>query len=138
MLIISHRGNTSGPDPVFENHPDRILEVTKNFDCEIDVWVEEEEIFLGHDLPQYKVSRDFFYNQKLWCHAKNLNALQYLLSINTKCFFHNIDDFTLVSNGLIWTFPYKPVTDKSIIVDVSKNWKEKNYNCFGVCVDYVI
>ena len=107
-------------------------------DWALDVWVNKEGIFLGHDNPNYKVDRDFFYNQRLWCHAKNLEALEYLLSINTKCFYHNIDDYTLTSNGLIWTYPGENVNNKSIIVDLSKDWNTKNYNCFGVCVDYIL
>ena len=138
MLIISHRGNLLGPNPGFENMPGKIVEVTNNYDCEIDVWVNSDGIFLGHDKPEHKVTRDFFYNQRLWCHAKNLQALESLLSVNAKCFFHNIDDYTLTSNGLIWTYPDKPVTEKSIIVDVTRGWRTKKYHCFGVCVDYVL
>ena len=141
MLIISHRGNTVGSNSnksYLENEPSNIRAITNKYDCEIDVWVNKEGIFLGHDTPNYKVDRDFFYNQRLWCHAKNLEALEYLLSINTKCFYHNIDDYTLTSNGLIWTYPGKNVNNKSIIVDSSKDWNTKNYNCFGICVDYIL
>jgi len=49
MLIISHRGNLLGPNPGFENVPDKIIEVTNNYDCEIDVWVNSDGIFLGHE-----------------------------------------------------------------------------------------
>jgi len=138
MLIISHRGNLLGPNPGFENIPGKIVEVTNNYDCEIDVWVNSDGIFLGHDKPEHKVTRDFFYNQRLWCHAKNLDAFNFLLDERVNCFFHDKDDFTLVSNRLIWTYPNKPVCSKSIIVDLDKNWKEKNYNCYGVCVDYIL
>ena len=138
MLIISHRGNTLGPNPEFENHPDRIIDVTNTYDCEIDVWVVDDKIFLGHDKPQYEVKKEFLFNQRLWCHAKNLQALHYLLSLNVKCFYHNVDDYTLVSNGLIWAYPGMPVNCKSIIVDKSKDWRLNNYKCYGVCVDYIL
>ena len=83
------------------------------------------------------VEPEFFKHPKLWCHAKNVEAFEWLLKKKVKCFFHNIDEYTLTSNGYIWTFPDKPVVKKSIIVDKGKDWKKKNYNCYGVCVDYV-
>jgi hypothetical protein len=35
------------------------------------------------------------------------------------------------------TYPNKTTCNSSIIVDTSKDWKNKNYNCYGVCVDYL-
>jgi hypothetical protein len=61
-----------------------------------------------------------------------------MLKNNIKNYFwHQEDDFTLTSSGYIWTFPNKQVTNESIIVDFSQNWKDKNYSCYGVCVDYL-
>ena len=137
MLIISHRGNLQGPQPELENNPEHIKEVLKKYHCEVDVWKKGDWFFLGHDQGQYCVYEDFFKHPRLWCHAKNLEAFEWLLKKKVKCFYHNTDDYTLTSNGYIWTFPDKPVSKKCIIVDKSKDWKKKNYNCHGVCVDYV-
>ena len=138
MKIISHRGNIKGPDKKIENNPKHILSLLKHYECEVDVWVNNEGIFLGHDKGEYKINNDFFISNKLWCHAKNLDAFNFLIDERVNCFFHDKDDFTLVSNRIIWTYPNKPVCSKSIIVDLDKNWKEKNYNCYGVCVDYIL
>jgi len=139
MLIISHRGNLKGPEPEKENEPSHILKVIEKYDCEVDVWMVKDKFFLGHDKPQYPIDESFLKNPRLWCHAKNIDALYYMIQQpEIKCFFHNIDDHTLTSNGLIWTFPGCKLTNKSIIVDISKNWKEKNYICLGVCVDYIL
>ena len=139
MLIISHRGNLSGPDTKIENLPKRIVDVTVLYDCEIDVWVKDNgSVYLGHDEPQYRVFDNFFENQRLWCHAKNLNALNYLIKLRTKCFYHNKDNYTLVSNGIIWAYPNMYVNAGCIIVDTTKKWRKHNYNCFGVCVDYIL
>ena len=74
----------------------------------------------------------------MWCHAKNLEALIYLKNNNIQnYFFHQQDDFTLTSSGYIWTYPGKSVSNNSIIVDTDKDWREKQYNCAGVCVDYI-
>lgn len=138
MLIISHRGNLSGPNPKKENLPEHIVDVTVKYNCEVDVWVKDGKLYLGHFEPQYRVVDNFFENQSLWCHAKNLDALYYLLDLNTKCFYHNVDNYTLVSNGLIWAYPTMPVNNKCIIVDVSEHWRKLNYDCFGVCTDYIL
>lgn len=139
MLIISHRGNTIGPDPVNENKPEHILKILEKYDCEVDVWMKGSKLYLGHDNAQYEINEQFLKHPRLWCHAKNIDALYYLISLqNVKCFYHNNDNFTLTSNGLIWTYPGKQSTNRSIIVDTSNSWREKNYICCGVCVDYVL
>jgi hypothetical protein len=136
MRLISHRANISGPDPKTENHPDQILKVlNKGIDCEIDVWRIDGNFYTGHDQPIYDIDWKFLCKPNLWVHAKNLEALTHLP--NYICFFwHQNDDYTLISNNLIWTFPNKKVCDKSIIVHKDQDWKEKNYKCYGVCTDY--
>lgn len=140
MKIISHRGNLNGKNKKYENNPSHISDLLKNnLNVEVDVWVLNKKIYLGHDKAQYLIKKDFLLNNNLWCHAKNLNALLYMKKINVKNFFwHQNDFFTLTSSGYIWTFPKNETTKKSIIVDLEENWKEKKYNAFGVCVDYFI
>lgn len=139
MLIISHRGNINGVDKSLENNPVHINNLLKsNIHVEIDVWFKDGNISLGHDEPQYVVNFEFLKQNGLWCHAKNLDALYYMIQNNIENYFwHQEDFFTLTSSKYIWTYPTNLVTDKSIIVDLSKNWKNKNYNSFGVCVDYL-
>jgi hypothetical protein len=138
MLIISHRGNLNGPNPDTENDPEHIQKVLKKYNCEIDVWFNKGKFFLGHDYPQYEVETKFLLQDGLFCHAKNLNALEEMLEYKVKsCFYHENDNHTLTSDNLIWTYPGRNTGKKSIIVDTSKDWKLKEYKCFGVCVDYV-
>lgn len=138
MVIISHRGNLKGPVPDLENNPQHIKSIISYYDCEVDVWRVDGNWFLGHDKPQYPIDVGFLNHTGLWCHAKNLDALHHLVNLKITCFYHNIDDYTLTSNNYIWTYPGKPVTSQSIIVDVTNDWKMKNYNCYGVCVDYIL
>ena len=50
MVIISHRGNLDGRKPGRENKPDYIQEaLDAGYDVEIDVWMINNELFLGHD-----------------------------------------------------------------------------------------
>jgi len=137
MKLISHRGNLTGPDKDLENNPNQIVKAIEyGFDVEIDVWLLDNQIYLGHDYPQFIINRDFLLDKPIWCHAKNLFALEFLLTNNITCFWHESDKFTLTSNGFIWTYPNQPVNEKSIIVSFDRS-PPKNLNCYGVCSDFV-
>ena len=137
MKIISHRGNLNGRNPSTENSLPAInIALYHRFDVEIDVWYKNNNWYLGHDKPQHLVDKYFLENKKLWCHAKNLDALNLMIK-NKKIhsFWHQNDDFTLTSKNYIWTYPNKNTTSNSIIV--LKNSKDKiSKKCFGVCTDF--
>jgi len=146
MKIISHRGNLIGPNPTRENSIDYIEEaISAGFDVEIDLRVEDNECYLGHDDPQYIVTQYWLsqYIDKLWIHCKNIEALYYFVN-NTdgyNYFWHQQDDFTLTSRKYIWTYPRKSYTEYSVVVmpewdDVNWN-KLRSINCFGICTDFV-
>jgi hypothetical protein len=138
MILISHRGNLNGKDIENENNPlyiDRAL--GKGYDVEIDVWYENGKWYLGHDKPQYEIELDYLRNKKLWCHAKNIEALNLMLDDDIHCFWHQEDDVTLTSCGFIWTYPGKKLTEKSICVLPEKN-NEIPKKAFGICSDYVV
>ena len=139
MKIISHRGNLNGRNPSTENSVPAInIALYHGFDVEIDIWYKNNDWYLGHDKPQYLVDEAFLKNKKLWCHAKNLDALNLMLE-NKKihCFWHQNDDFTLTSKNYIWTYPNKNITSNSIIV--LKNSKDKiSKKCFGICTDFAL
>lgn len=137
MKIISHRGNISGPNKDYENKPSHIINLLNSYDVEIDVWKMQNGLFLGHDIPQYPIGLSFLEAKGLWCHCKNIEALEFLSRMDINCFWHENDQYTLTSKKFIWTYPDIHVPSIGIIVDLSKNWKEKNYNCLGVCVDYL-
>jgi hypothetical protein len=138
MILISHRGNLKGPDPQKENSPSYIITaLSKGYDVEIDVWFVESKLYLGHDKPQYQIELQFLQNPKLWCHCKNINALEYLIDHKIRCFFHMTDDVTLTSDGYLWTFPGKKLTKKSICV-MPEVYPNQEYNfAAGVCSDFI-
>ena len=139
MKLISHRGNINGPDEVNQNEPLHIEKIINSgVNCEVDVWKVFDCFFLGHDFPKYKVRKSFLKKKGLWCHAKNLDALQSMLEIGVHCFWHQNDNYTLTSEGYIWTFPNKMTSEKSIIVHKDANWRSEDYQCFGVCSDYIL
>jgi len=143
MKLIAHRGLTNGPNKEIENDPTQIINaINQGYDCEIDLWVVDGELILGHDNPQYTIKELFLFENKLylWIHAKNLEALHWLLSRNYRYFWHQNDDFTLTSSNHIWAFPGKPLTNNSISVLPEWNdpeFKNLNLDCYGICSDYV-
>jgi len=138
MIKIAHRGNLDGPNKKYENSPEYIKEaLQEGYDVEIDIWSYEKDLFLGHDIAEYKISIDFLQNKKFWCHCKNIDALNILLYNGVRCFYHGTDDATLTSDGYIWTYPGKHLTEKSICVMPERdNWRVGK-NIAGICSDYI-
>lgn len=143
MKFIAHRGNLKGPNKEKENHPDYVDQaIAAGFDVEIDVWVKDNKLYLGHDEPQYLIDYDFMRERqsKLWCHAKNLGALEWLLHHDFHAFSHDEDDYVLTSQGRIWAYPGKALSYNTVCVmperagyytleDLCKSW--------AICTDWV-
>ena len=139
MILIAHRGNTEGRLDSHENEPTYIdLAIKKGFDVEVDVWYKDNQLWLGHDAPQYGVDFRWLRDRqsKLWVHCKNTEAVVYLNECghDFNYFWHQEDDVTLTSKGHIWAYPGKQPIRGSIAVmpeikgdDVSQ--------CAGVCSD---
>jgi len=139
MKYISHRGNLKGPDPDLENEPGYIQDaLDAGFDVEIDVWYINGKFFLGHDEPVYDIGENFLKDKRVWCHAKNPEALEAMLKADIHCFWHENDERTLTSRGFVWTYPYKALVNGSVVVILDK---ELNYEyvsrAVAVCGDYV-
>ena len=143
MKLIAHRGLMEGPDANLENRPEQIeLALSRGFDCEVDLWVVNADLYLGHDGPDYPIDKTFLNKIGLWIHAKNLAALRWLTDTTGLYYFwHESDQFTLTSNKFIWTYPGKELTQRSIAVLPELNDPELDNlptNCYGICSDYVL
>lgn len=138
MKLISHRGNISGKNPGLENTPEYINSaIEKGYDVEIDVWY-KGGFYLGHDEPKYKIDVNFLQRQELWCHAKNLEALTEMKKhSNIHYFWHQSDDYTLTSEGFIWTFPKKSLYYDSICVLPELGHDDNIDDCYGICSDVI-
>ncbi|MEM2146114.1 MAG: hypothetical protein QW279_12185, partial [Candidatus Jordarchaeaceae archaeon] len=111
--VISHRANLFGPNPNRENKISAIEEViSKNIDVEVDIYVQNGDLFLGHDYPETPINISFLnrYASHLWIHCKNKPALAYLMHFNRQhhnilnFFFHQQDECTITTHNYIWTF----------------------------------
>tara|TARA_R100000988_G_C3857849_1_gene97900 strand:+ start:17 stop:463 length:447 start_codon:yes stop_codon:yes gene_type:complete len=143
MKIISHRGNTNGPDLSIENSPDQIDNcISLGYDVEIDLRIIDNIFYLGHDTPDYIIEFEWLLKNKnrLWIHCKNLESLRYLSDLDLNFFWHQSDDYTLTSKGYVWTYPGKDIISKSVIVMPEKTSFDfsrlKEYDVYGICTDY--
>ena len=139
---ISHRANLYKKDPNRENKLRYINEViSQGFDCEIDLWLIEDKLFLGHDIPDVEISYKNILELKnnLWIHCKNLELLTFFTKIkenNLNYFWHQKDDFTLTSMNYVWTYPGKKVSSNSVIVDLFHTVRLEE-KVFGICSDNI-
>lgn len=141
MIIISHRGNLSGPKTALagENTPAALrAALDAGFEVEADVRSGPDgKLYLGHDCPTFELFLDRYPAGKMWYHAKDYRALARLLGAGYHVFFHDRDDYTLTSGGYIWAYPGMVVSDNGICV-----LPESNGGFFGgvagLCTDYPI
>ncbi len=142
MILIAHRGNTRGPNPDWENNPDYIYQaIEQGFDVEVDIRLIDDEWWLGHDRPQYKINDEILNEISLnaWLHCKNLAAMEELTSSYYlyNAFWHQADDYTLTSRHFIWCYPGVPVPDGGISVLLGDPTYNIPNSWGGVCSDYV-
>lgn len=141
MKLISHRGNLQGPQPDLENHPEQITRVlNQGYDCEVDLWLADHQLWLGHDQPQHKITRDFLEHPGLWIHAKNLDALVWLTTTDLNYFWHQNDDYVITSHHYIWAYPGRQLTARSVAVMPEWNYghdETRQLECFAICSDFV-
>jgi hypothetical protein len=139
MKIISHRGNLWGAfTPKLENSIEYINKaMLEGFDVEVDVWynLDKESFFLGHDTPTHHIDSSFLVDQRLWCHAKNIEAMNHLLSMGANCFWHENDKCTMTSKGVLWCFPkiWSPMGITVVFDSPSKECLSRDI--FGICVN---
>ena len=144
--LISHRGNINGKNELLENNPDYIeVALSKGYDVEIDLWIDNDGFYLGHDAPTYPVTLNWLVERslKLWVHCKDLKTieelkrLEYENGINSiHYFFHNTDDITLTSQGKLWVYPGNQPLKYSIAV-LPEIHNEDVSKCYGICSDII-
>jgi len=149
MILISHRGNTTGAFPLLENTRGYIDTAIKDgFDVEVDVWGHDGRLWLGHDAGVLSISIGYLHDHfdHLWVHCKNIEAINILHEHAplVRHFWHQKDDYTITSNGLVWCYPGKqPPTKRGIVVmpellmtldAIHAYWQQGVY---AICSDFV-
>ena len=140
LILISHRGNIDKINRDYENNPDYIMNaIKKNFLVDIDLWNIKGNLYLGHDEPQWATTTNFIDNPNFYIHCKNESALEYLSSIKlfSKYFWHQSDEYTIVSNGIVWVHQGKKLLKNSICCLPEQGFDGNLEICFGICSDYI-
>jgi hypothetical protein len=62
-----------------------------------------------------------------------------MLSNGVHCFWHQEDDYTLTSHGLVWIYPGKPICEDGVIVckDHNITMEMSKAEVYGICSDFV-
>lgn len=141
MKLISHRGNINGRFESYENEPTYIDNaITEGYDVEVDIWLIDKQLYLGHDKPQYGVDLKWLSDRfsKLWIHCKNVEAVLYFKECvnDVNYFWHESDLLTLTSKNYIWAYPGKQPILGSIAV-LPELYNDDVSKCIGVCSDYI-
>lgn len=145
MITISHRGNLNGPIPDKENRPSYIdCAIQLGYDIEVDIRYINDEFWLGHDEPQYKIELTWMKlrKEKIWYHCKDLNSTIKLLELDEgfKFFCHSYDDFVLTSTGHVWVHDLSKKINNKCVIPLLSIGEIDAYilaDEFAVCTDYV-
>ena len=144
MILIAHRGNITGPIPSLENEPSYLSDaINEGFDVEIDLWFINNQLYLGHDNPQYKIEYSWLKDRstRLWIHCKHLESMCYLRKTDTdnklNYFGHDNDDYVLTSQNFLFCKPTKKLDEHCILVMPEfYNYEVSDENCHGILTDY--
>jgi hypothetical protein len=148
MLLIAHRGLMTGPDPSVENLPHQIgLALSRGYDSEVDLWLENGRWALGHDAARHTVDAEFLRQPGLWIHCKNLAAF-FALKAEPRnehnYFWHESDAVVVTSFGYVWTYFGSPETESPasicVMPEVSRTIDEirllyRREKWYGICTD---
>lgn len=136
--LIAHRGNFRGKSADAENSPDYIdIALASGFHAELDVWVVNGKILLGHHKPEWEVDLDWLIERKdlLWVHCKNLDCTAMASNAGLHWFFHDSDQITLTSKGYIWAFPGVIVPHPFVYLTFENKWTLPKAPVIAVCAD---
>jgi hypothetical protein len=143
MKFISHRGNLNGKNPSNENVPTQVLAVIRlGFDCEVDLWIVNDKLYLGHDGADNLIQKEFLldYSEWLWIHCKNIDAVIWCQDNSNRLhyFWHESDTLTLTSKLVIWAYPGVQPIVNSVAVLPEINGEESLDCCNGICSDFIL
>jgi hypothetical protein len=144
MIIISHRANLNGPDKQSENNPQQIKKViSEGFNVEIDLWKQDDRIYLGHDSPEILINDSFLFDipNSLWIHCKNIESAEFCCLNDLTWFGHDVDNYvSIFGKKNIWRHPNSnsKFTKNTIAVlpELSRLSVNDLNSISGICTDY--
>lgn len=139
MIIIAHRGNIDGINKNTENDPFYIdRAINKGYFVEIDLWFVDNQLYLGHNNPQYPIDIDWIIERKqnLIIHEKNIDCCLCKDLLLTNRVTHNIDDYAITSTHIGWTTKKELLNENTIWVINEKKEDLTGLKLLGICTDY--
>ena len=143
MKAISHRGNLNGKITYRENTTSYVNEAIKaGYDVEIDVMFKNNDLWLGHDEPDEKVTLGWLLLNRhmLWLHCKDLESMMFISkhAPQMNYFGHSGDPFVLTSRGYIFCLPSHDLDASCVLVMPEHfNFTPKSSNdAYAVLTDY--
>ena len=147
MILIAHRGSIDGPIKERENTLSYIEEAhDAGYDVEIDIRLENNKLYLGHDKAQEEVQLSWLKKRTnwLWVHCKTpetfsffYNSQELFIHYQLNYFLHDVDQLALTSKNYIWAYPGMQPLENSIAV-LPELHNEDVSKCIGVCSDYLL
>lgn len=149
MLYISYLGIYDGQNFQDANTPNQIGTAFNNgFSCLVDVWRENDKLYLGYDQPLIEVTPEYLRGGRFWINARNVAMQTWLteqpLSKYPNYFwFPNDTESTPVttSGGQIITPGTVPINNTSIIflpeIQDRAMFSTVKLRCYGVISSYV-
>ena len=143
---ICHRGNLNGPTKELENNFGILIQrAIQGSHVELDVWYHENNLWLGHDKPEYKITIDWLASSKRrLIHAKNGTTFEHLLqesgrkALDLHIFYHTEEDYVLTNKGLVICYPGKPLLQGSLsMMPERASYTQSDLEkTFSVCSDF--
>jgi hypothetical protein len=149
MLLISNKGNITGPNVLLENTPEYIdFAIQQGYNVKIDFWYHNNKFFLGTNRPKTQIDWDWLTNIKrleyLWINCMDTQTFSFLLengpSLNF--FYNKSDNITITSKGIPWSNITNQYTSNTItcndtnidkVVGVCSDWVSKWSKQIAIC-----
>jgi hypothetical protein len=150
MLLISYRGIVDGNNFQDANTPNQIGKArSAGFSVMIDVWRQDDKIYLGNDQPITEVTAKYIQGNRYWLNARN-SDMQTWLATQSSTLYPNWfyftspmppPDYVTASNGKLITPGTVPINNNSVIflpeITDTAMFSTVKLKCFGIISSYL-
>ena len=151
MLYISYRGIFDGNNFQDANTPKQIGQaLSAGFKCMIDVWRQDDKLYLGNDTPTIEVTANYLKGNKFYINAKNSDMVAWLESQSATDYpnwFYFVPDaiyppiYVTASNGKLITPGTVPIDTNSIMflpeITDTAMFSMVNVKSYGIISSYL-
>ena len=149
MLYISYRGIFDGNNFQDSNTPKQLGKaLSAGFPCMIDVWRQDNKLYLGNDQPITEVTEKYVQGNRFWINARNTD-MQIWLASQPSALYPNWfyfptmppPPYVTASNGKLITPGTVPISNNSVIflpeITDTAMFSTVNLKCFGITSSYL-